>query len=611
MLGIAEIGHHIFELLGFRDMIKLMSVSKKMTDCVIAHIEFWNFHQEGEFPVEKFQDILAEKASPDSPDRYIRKDGVRAQLLVIAPGAKNEYRTVQHKRPMAFDMHRCDKFFSAVHQIPMSFRRVAISGMPLFSVDEFEILLNSMPNLETMAITQCLMLDFTKLNAVLEAIDRHPRKSGNKQRYVAVEFEPYYFHGPKSDAHGERLGTFGITYHQPCFDISKAVGCSIIRVLPLAHKVGMDLLSDNSPIFQFMLKLPGPKDTWALEFRDALMANKRRAAANAKNPRAFAKEIICSLAFKKKVVQNLPATMRSRLGDDCLNESFWLDSISCQVCKIEYPRGLFHYPFSTCWGCASERFVNVMEDSHLRLWQRSIMLQRLGGFDPKTAKAGDLATSVVPRRLAFKDARKADELYHFFRCEDASMQSKENPMPVNPIPAGIDSEVQSVARWRLYYAPLQGPVNLREGGPQQQHPCTLPYPRAAEIMDIQGKKAVKLKWPAKKDITREMAGPAIEERRRLKLAQEWEEMTEAEVDDYFNQLMDSPGGITEMRNAWHRQQNVYDREVSRKWNAVVDDQRFSLVNAFRLPYNMDKLRAEYQASSAQFEEVPYRQGAIY
>ncbi len=60
-------------------------------------------------------------------------------------------------------------------RVPQSFKTIVLDNLPFLTVELFELMVNTMPNLKAVTITRCVSLDVTKLKPLLEVIKRHPR----------------------------------------------------------------------------------------------------------------------------------------------------------------------------------------------------------------------------------------------------------------------------------------------------------------------------------------------------------------------------------------------------------------------------------------------------
>lgn len=305
-------------------------------------------------------------------------------------------------------------------RIPLSFRTLVLDQIPFLSVALFEMMVNTMPNLEAVTITRCQMLDVTKLQPLLEVIKRHPRvpsPNGSKslaqdesqpasqddsqpaseddedesqpapQDYIQLDFAPYFFEGPTS-GDVKRLGSYGVTYNEPIFHTPMAVFCIIMRCWKLSKTVGMDLLGDGSSFWRFVCRLPGPDVLWAMKAREAWIAYDHGVRAGC--PKAVVKLHCADDLTAALVGDNQPHTTRVPWGmqvDSHLwrHDKYWRLWHKCPMCKFVYPLSLFPLRADSCWGCKMDQFVYGMEDSHLRLWQDTTIRLWLSGTNPQSS----------------------------------------------------------------------------------------------------------------------------------------------------------------------------------------------------------------------------------
>jgi hypothetical protein len=327
-------------------------------------------------------------------------------------------------------------------------------------------MVKSMPNLERVSITRCVMLDITKLKPLLDVIKRHPRSvtakahgtndaNGaisanmnhqwadmatrvNAVKYIQLDFFPFFFHGPTSF---KRLGSFGVTYNEPTFNTPKAVFALILHCWALAKEAGMDLVSDSSSFWSFVRQLPGPDALWSLKAREALItrdrdlalatSDKDRQDANSR----FADDLTAALTGDNQPHPEVPYGMKRYMPEELLPVGrYWRKSFECRMCHVTYPRSLFPIRPGTCWGCKMVDYVEIMEDSHLRLWQESTIqtwLHRL----PRGSVLQDLLASNREGNLgkALQAADCMDWIREYFLTLDPKAQKVVPP----PNPADL------------------------------------------------------------------------------------------------------------------------------------------------------------------------------
>ena len=248
------------------------------------------------------------------------------------------------------------------------------------------MVIKSMPNLKTAAVSKCILMDFTKIIALLEAVKKHPRLIAGQKTYVQLDFSPFFFEGVPHN-HSSRLGTFGVTHNKPAFHTPKAVIATILRCLPIAREVGMDLLGPSSSFWGFVRRLPGPTPDWARVFLNGLERRDNLLDSIEKSRRLYK----CQKEDRKKAALHDFATvlMTATTGPDrnhwkehiapmqekyrrginaLVNPNWYLEEITCknENCHLQQFASLFPAVGETCWGCHMRYFVNVNEDSHFR-----------------------------------------------------------------------------------------------------------------------------------------------------------------------------------------------------------------------------------------------------
>ncbi|KAK4672314.1 hypothetical protein QC763_102020 [Podospora pseudopauciseta] len=77
-------------------------------------------------------------------------------------------------------------FILVMVSIPQSFRHVVLDRLPFLDVNMVGLVISSMPNLESLAISRCDLLDVAKLPALIKIIKEHPRTPRNKGKAKAL-----------------------------------------------------------------------------------------------------------------------------------------------------------------------------------------------------------------------------------------------------------------------------------------------------------------------------------------------------------------------------------------------------------------------------------------
>jgi hypothetical protein len=336
----------------------------------------------------------------------------------------------------------------------------------------FHLMIKTMPTLETVTITRCIMLDVTKLPQLLATIRRNPRvmktrrtrpmfddawakklaramcktaelearaqgvaarrapvpttatptnKTTKKddEDYVCLDFFPFFFHGPSS---GLRLGSYGVTHNEPTFNAPKAVFALILQCWDLAQEVGMDLVSDSSSFWRFVRQLPGPDALWAMKAREALLTREyEKVMLPARHQQMvqvrFADDLTAALTGDNQQHPVAPGGMRKYLPHDYEGTGkYWRLKAKCVTCKVTYPVSLFPLWRDSCWGCKMTTFIHEMQDSHARLWQERALQMLRHGLDLRSADLQRFMRHVMKQTLekAACDVQLADWVREHF-----------------------------------------------------------------------------------------------------------------------------------------------------------------------------------------------------
>ncbi|KAK4100706.1 hypothetical protein N658DRAFT_507701 [Parathielavia hyrcaniae] len=462
VLAVVELGKMILDHVkpSIRDLTALAASCKSAAACVTQACEFWDFTK-GEFSTDEFVDKRDERG------RLVQGGGVRSDILVISPISD---RPEAFGNPYTADFTNLISLFGAFTEVPATFRSIVLDQIPFLDVPLFELMVNTMPNLESVTITRCVMLNVTMLKPLLDTIKRHPRRSTStnaimdkgkgkvadaifrnqngqwddtpaqvkpkKVEYIKLDFFPVFFHGPTSF---ERLGSYGITYNEPTFHTPKAVFCLIIRCWSLANQVGMDLLSDGSSFWSFVRQLPGPDALWALKAREALLTleydlDPKRLNVDGKTfsgaQMKFASDLAAALTGDNQPQLKAPDGMSRYMSSAQLpTRENLMNSLKCNNCDVptNYIKALFPLREGTCWGCKMTLYVNEMEDSHLRLWQESAVRNWCRGLDSHRHDLHALLrTGEDSLRAALDDVAGADWIWRYY----LNLPAKTKPQPV-------------------------------------------------------------------------------------------------------------------------------------------------------------------------------------
>jgi hypothetical protein len=339
-------------------------------------------------------------------------------------------------------------------------------------------MIQTMPNLETVAISRCLLFDVTKLGPLIEAIKRHPRgASKGKKQYVRVDFAPYFFDGPNI---AERRGSFGVTYHEPTFHTPKAVIALMLRHMDDAEQIGMDLTSDSSGFWRFVSRLPGPDILWTQKARDAIYVYMRasrtrrgfqKAQGGTPKEQAFADDSTAAVAGDNIEPIRLPGQLTIRRGIVHTRE-YWREKKQCVRCMHQHFRSFLTLQESVCWGCEMVDYVEKFDNSHFRHRLTGVIDYLLVDVNPERATLADLsARGHKQAEAAAKDTDYA-WAHHLLRETGSGVTGEPGAAMVGPYPElpNADRDGASIRRMATARADLPK-VDFRQGGPQMQHPA--------------------------------------------------------------------------------------------------------------------------------------------
>ncbi|KAK4180151.1 hypothetical protein QBC36DRAFT_357952 [Triangularia setosa] len=165
-LANAEFSREIVDLLhpSVRDITALAFTCKQAGHRVSCVMEFWNFTAEQHFA----GDFLPKF---DNDRKQTKDPGVRSEILVITPITP----AAPTQTPYQDAFKKTLNLIRVMVTIPQSFRHVVLDRLPFLDTKMVDLLISSMPNLETMSISRCDLLDVTKLPGLIDIIKRHPR----------------------------------------------------------------------------------------------------------------------------------------------------------------------------------------------------------------------------------------------------------------------------------------------------------------------------------------------------------------------------------------------------------------------------------------------------
>jgi len=357
------------------------------------------------------------------------------------------------------------------------FKHVILDQVPFLTTQMIEMIINTMPQLETLTVTRCILLDVSKLQDLLDVVERHPRllrpRPGSRKEatktYVKLDWFPFFFHGPDTK---DRRGTYGITHHENFIATPKAVFGLVMRHWEQANRVGMDLISDRSAFFSFMRRLPGPDPLWAVKARDAWVTRLLKLKNQKFNERTveleFMDDLLPALAgdnyedhLPRPVLDHLPAIYRHTPG-------WWRRLWTCPTCKFLWPQTMYGLITNACWSCLLHEWIFVFEDSHLRHWQRVVMARWLRDLDQTRATLQEALTYRGTLDKALEYVKQMDCIWTHFYNFDKNRYKGLQYFP--PPPRPVDTVIQGLLRWTFYFNHFEfGPDyrwDCRHGGPQ-------------------------------------------------------------------------------------------------------------------------------------------------
>lgn len=472
-----------------------------------------------------------------------------------------------------------------------TFSTLVLDQIPFFNETLFELVVDSMPNLKAITISRCILLDVTKLKPLLEVIERHPR-AANPERFIAFDFFPYFFRGPNS---AKRLGSYGVTYHEPTFHTPKAVFCLILQCWDLAQRVGMDLLSDSSLFWSFVRKLPGHDILWAVKARDALITRLYDRAEGRKSQaeieKAYRHDLMAALNGDECVWDDIPQKLARFLPQNHHDREYWQRDARCNVCLFFYPMSLFDMRPGVCCGCKMVKFRAEMEDSHNRQWQDSALaiwtrdMYQWGEGDHQTL--GDLPSGKSPALKATRfDVNCADWTFQWF------MKYKTKWEYCPPPPEGLNDDAKSLRRWRWHrhYRDIKR-FDYRQGGPQLEDPCKDPLSTSylTENLGPETERNFRLQFRCNEDYDITLKTWLIEEFNRVV---PWNisirSHDDARLRRRFNQIRNDPDCIRFIQRMQWLRLIATDLDVHARHFAAVEDSIWSLGTPGMRPFNIDE-----------------------
>ncbi|CCC05994.1 unnamed protein product [Sordaria macrospora k-hell] len=383
--------------------------------------------------------------------------GIRMNTLIITPITKVHASTPEDK-PFEREFKLLTKMVRIMCSTLTSFRHLILDQIPYLTIDLVMLMIKSMPNLESIAITRCKQLDFSQLGPLLRVMWSMKKLADTgHHKQVRLDFYPYFFEGPTFAPN--TLGSFGLTYHKPTFDVPKAIFARIMAYWDTAGKLGVDLLSDSSGIWHFIRRLPGPDPFWAYKAREAVLTWERDRCIPLYGHDAHLRRS----EVTRRLWNDLAAAVS---GDTTERISHQLKERKCSGCTTPLPDYLFaDTKYLVCWGCRMGAFVVNHEDSHFRdrtnrvveIWlgnRKQWAKQRLYRLPRDEVEEGD----------ALNMARLTDKAWRYELFEFKPSMSRY-PQAIH-----YTTHLSSTKRTRDLLWPLTGPTNNREGGPQYHNP---------------------------------------------------------------------------------------------------------------------------------------------
>ncbi|KAL1839865.1 hypothetical protein VTJ49DRAFT_1051 [Mycothermus thermophilus] len=569
------------------DITALVSTCKRMALALKDDFDIWDF-----------------RADDFSKDAFIKGQahhggGARSNTLVIVPRSEN------NENPYTTDFQQMVKLCGAMATAPSSFRSIVLDQIPFFNVTMFALMVKSLPNLEEVVITRCLLLDVCRLPNMLRTIQNNPRPQSSNG-YIRLDFYPYFFRGPSS---GPRVGSFGVTWHEPTFDTPRAVFAMILRIWELAKTVGMDLLGNRSAFWRFVSQLPGVDVLWALKAREAVITyyheleghKDANEDAIKRIKDRFAHDLMAAMNGDNHGTPDIPPNMARYMEDakTRFSGSYWNNWDVCGVCETSLPRCLFPMRLDCCWACKMGKFITDMEDSHLRFWQ----LAAISTWIPNLGNVADLSELLADEerlKNAANMAKYADAIWAMAR--KGLFNDKFMPMP----PPCVDEWRAGLHRWKMFRNPLKGPIDFRQGGPQVKHPCiySLDVPLHVDVeFGPESKESFNRRW-AWSTRTDRLFWDYYHGVFSKMLPQE----LVTRLDAHFRnpvptQVKNDPVIRSTIRNEERLRQNKDDKNVYRYCHARVEDCIWSWTTPGHRPLNLDKPVPDPVINKEEYEKV--------
>ncbi|KAK1835508.1 hypothetical protein QBC39DRAFT_249894 [Podospora conica] len=454
-----------------RDIMSLATTCREASVWVAGNMEVWDARK------LKLRDLADEIHFMGEEDC-----GLRSHIVVVTP---TESGLPVTPTPYFSDFIVMERLLTRFMYTRMSFQDLVLDKIPFLDCKILNMIFGSMKNLKTMSISNCPLMDFTKLKPLLDIIARHPTNSedGGKM-YVKVDFQPFFFNGLNGRDTSKSPGSFGVTHNPPTFNIPKAAFGLIMKCLSLAKKVGMDLLSEGSSIWRFLRRLPGPDILWATKARDAIAVYEAalksgpmsfRALKAAKN--AFADDIMAALSGDGVEPIEVPWRFDAPSRGLSFNYGYWRGEKKCVTCDMMLLRAFFPIHTKECWPCKMDRFVDTAECSHMRHRLQALIDFWAEGLEVN--EDSNLRDLLDESRWdeEWNAQLAAEDLDYAWFHQLAYTTGPRGEQPAWPEPSNARPDAVSFRRSLMLRRKVFPKGDYREGGPQFEHPALAPiYP---------------------------------------------------------------------------------------------------------------------------------------
>ena len=143
---------------------------------------------------------------------------------------------------------------------PTQFRHLLLQRIPFLDMVAVKAIVKQLPVLKTLGIHNCDLLTLSATASLIESVrDANIARTeqGNTTR-LDIDFYPRYFQGPVTDS----LGCYGAIHQdEGLFDLPRALGATLLHVVPLAADAGLDLITPGRAFRRWLDKIPFRLDT--------------------------------------------------------------------------------------------------------------------------------------------------------------------------------------------------------------------------------------------------------------------------------------------------------------------------------------------------------------